>query len=138
MIKWAGWLIVVFGAAHTLLALTVEEAASHAGDWFSGELWGDDLSAMNDAASAYWLSWNSFGPPFVVIGLLVLWLHRRGIVPPPFIAWTLGVWAVGDTVILGLSPSPVIVLASVLLLVGARRAARDDAPAPAVDTPRTP
>lgn len=138
MIKWAGWLIAIFGAAHTLLALTVEEAGSHAGDWFGGELWGDDLSAMSSANSAYWLSWNSFGPPLVLIGLTVLWLHRRGIVPPPFIAWVLGVWAVGDIVVLGTSPSPVILLASVLLLVGARRAARLSGPAPAADTTRAP
>ncbi|MFD0420096.1 DUF6463 family protein [Streptomyces sp. NPDC127108] len=138
MIKWAGWLIAIFGAAHTLLALTVEEAGSHAGDWFSGELWGEDLAAMSEASSAFWLSWNSFGPPLVILGLMVLWLDRRGIVPPPFIAWVLGVWAVGDTVILGLSPSPVILLASVLLLVGSRRAARVGVTAPAADTTRAP
>ena len=44
MIKWAGRLIVLYGAAHTLGALTVEGAARHAGAWFSGELWGDDLA----------------------------------------------------------------------------------------------
>ena len=38
MIKWAGRLIVLCGAAHTLGALTVEGAARHAGAWFSGEL----------------------------------------------------------------------------------------------------
>ena len=40
MIKWAGRLMVLYGAAHTVLALTVEGAARHAGAWFSGELWG--------------------------------------------------------------------------------------------------
>jgi hypothetical protein len=40
MIKWAGRLIVLYGAAHTLGALTVEGAARHAGAWFGGELWG--------------------------------------------------------------------------------------------------
>ena len=91
MIKWAGRLIVLYGAAHTLAALTAEGAASHAGAWFSGELWGDDLANMSPAMSAYWLTVNSFGLSLIVVGLTVLWLDRRGITPPTFIAWTLGI-----------------------------------------------
>ncbi|WP_184976260.1 DUF6463 family protein [Nonomuraea endophytica] len=130
MIKWAGWLMALIGAAHTFLALTVEEAARHADAWFSGELWGEDLSAMSPANSGYWLSLASFGIPLMVVGLMVLWLDRRGIVPPPFIAWTLGIWTAVCAVILGPSPWPIVLLANVLLLVGARRAARQDNPAP--------
>jgi hypothetical protein len=92
MIRWAGRLIVLYGAAHTLGALTVEGAARHAGAWFSGELWGDDLANMSPANSALWLSVDSFGVPLIVVGLMVL--DRRGITPPPFIAWTLGIWTV--------------------------------------------
>jgi hypothetical protein len=40
MITWAGWLIVGYGSAHTLGALTAEGAAGHAGAWFSGRFWG--------------------------------------------------------------------------------------------------
>lgn len=123
MIKWAGGLIVFFGAAHTLLALTVEGAARHAGAWFSGDLWGEDFANMSPANSALWLSLDSFGVPLVLVGVLVLWLDRRGITPPPFIAWTVGIWAVVDGVISGLTPWPLLVIASGLLLAGARRAA---------------
>jgi hypothetical protein len=63
MIKWAGWLIVFYGTAHTLAALTLEGAAGHAGMWFSGELWGEDFSAMSAAGTAYWFSLASFGMP---------------------------------------------------------------------------
>jgi hypothetical protein len=128
MIKWAGRLIVFYGAAHTLGALTVEGAARHAGAWFSGELWGEDLSRMSPANSAYWLSVGSGGVPLVLIGLLVLWLDRRDITPPPFIAWTLGIWTVVDAVVLGPTPGQwlIVLLASGLLLAGARRA--DSAP----------
>ncbi|GGO54321.1 DUF6463 family protein [Streptomyces lasiicapitis] len=122
MIKWAGRLIVFFGAAHTLLALTMEGAARHAGAWFSGELWGDDLGSMSDDSSAYWLSLASFGIPLTMVGLTVLWLDRRGIVPPPFIAWTLAIWTVVGAAVLLFTPWPIMLLASVLLLVGARRA----------------
>jgi len=126
MIRWAGWLLVLYGAAHTLGALTVEGAARHAGAWFSGVLWGTDLAVMSPAMSAYWLSVNSFGPPTVLIGLTVLWLDRRGITPPPFVAWTLGVWVVLGIVVMGpgVGQDLILLVAVGLLLAGARRATR--------------
>jgi hypothetical protein len=123
MIKWAGRLIVLFGTAHTLGALTVEGAARHAGAWFSGALWGEDFASMSPAMSAYWFSVNSFGPAFILIGLTVLWLNRRGIKPPSFIAWSLGIWAVVDAMLCGpgVGQGLIILVASGLLLVAARR-----------------
>jgi hypothetical protein len=115
MIKWAGWLMALYGAAHTLAALTVEGAASHAGAWFGGELWKDDLANMSPANSALWLSVDSFGVPLIVIGLLVSWLDRRGIAPPQFVAWTLGIWTLIDAVILLFTPWPILLLANILL-----------------------
>jgi hypothetical protein len=128
MIKWAGWLMALYGAAHTLAALTVEGAASHAGAWFGGELWKDDLANMSPANSALWLSVDSFGVPLIVIGLLVSWLDRRGIAPPQFVAWTLGIWTLIDAVILLFTPWPILLLANILLLVGARRATHPSTP----------
>jgi hypothetical protein len=130
MIKWGGRLIVLYGAAHTLGALTALGAASHAGAWSSGELWGDDLADMSPAMSAYWLSVNSFGPPLIVVGLTVLWLDRRGITPPTFIARTLGIWTVVDAAIAGpgIGQGLILLVAIILLLVGARRATHRDNP----------
>ncbi|MBG0826587.1 hypothetical protein HS041_02200 [Planomonospora sp. ID67723] len=130
MIRWAGWIMVLYGAAHTLGALTVEGAARHAGAWFSGKLWGEDLAAMSPAGSAYWLSLASFGPPLILIGSMVLWLNRRGIAPPPFIAWTLGILTVVDAVIMILTPWPILLLANVLLLTGIHRARHREHPVP--------
>ncbi|MEI5098104.1 DUF6463 family protein [Streptomyces sp. PmtG] len=121
MIKWAGWIITFCGTAHTIGALTVEEAARHAGTWFSGGLWSEDLADMSPAGGAYFLSLDSFGVPLVLVGLTVLWLDRRGITPPVFIAWTLGAWTVVDAVVLPFTPWPLFLLACVLLLAGARR-----------------
>ncbi|MER6046182.1 DUF6463 family protein [Streptomyces sp. NPDC001793] len=135
MIKWAGWIVTLFGTAHTLLALTVEKAARHAGTWFSGGLWSENLADMSPAGSAYWLSLESFGPPLVLVGLTVLWLDRRDIVPPAFIAWTLGAWTVVDAVILPFTPWPLMALACALLLIGARRARRGN-PLPKAGPPR--
>jgi hypothetical protein len=124
MIKWAGILIVFFGTAHTLGALTVEGAARHAGAWFSRQLWAEELSNMSPAMSAYWLSVNSFGPPFIVIGFTVLWLHRRGITPPSFIPYSLGIWTVVDFLLggPGVGQGLIMLIACSLLLVGIRRA----------------
>ncbi|MEU1430332.1 DUF6463 family protein [Nocardia sp. NPDC005746] len=126
MITWAGRLIVFFGAAHTTLALTLEGAARHAGDWFSGALWHDDLSAMSPANSALWLSLDSFGIPLATVGLIVLWLDRRALTPPPFIAWILGAWTILGAVIMPLTPWPIMAVATGLLVAGARH----PAPAP--------
>src|SRR5690349_8824364 len=108
MIAWAGRLIVLFGAAHTILALTLMRAARYAGDWFTGALWHDDLAAMSAANSALWLSLDSFGVPLVLVGMMVLWLDGRGITPPPFIAWALGAWTVFGAVVLLLTPWPIM------------------------------
>ncbi|MFF3545682.1 DUF6463 family protein [Streptomyces platensis] len=138
MIKSAGWLIVFLGAAHTLLALTLEGAARYAGEWFSGALWHEDFSDMSPANSALWLSLESFGPPLVVVGLIVLWLNRRGITPPPFITWALGILGVVDAVILITTPWPLSVLACGLLWAGGRRAAGRANAAPHADATRMP
>ncbi len=131
---WAGRLLVLYGAAHTAGALTVEGAARHAGAWFSGELRGADLADMSPAMAAYWLSVNSFGVPLVVVGLTVLWLDARGITPPSFIAWTLGTWTVVDAVVAPMPPQWLIPLAaSGLLLAGPRLAAGPVMSGPASD-----
>lgn len=131
MIKWAGWLIVLYGTAHGVGALTVEGAARHAGAWFSGELWQADFANMSPANSAYWFSLASGSVPLIVVGLTVLWLDRRGIAPPAFIAWVLGIWTVVDAVVMLLTPWPILLFANILLLVGARRARHRDNPTPA-------
>lgn len=132
MIKWAGWIITLAGVGHTLGSL-IETVPGHVGTWFSGPLWSEgDYVEWSDAAAAFWYSVFSFGPPLLVIGLTVLWLDRRGITPPPFIAWAMATWVIVTFVASGPSPLPVLVVAAGLLLAGARRARhRDDAtPAP--------
>lgn len=124
MTKWAGWLIVFFGTAHTLGALILLGAADHMGAWLRGDLWWDDLANMSSANSALWLSLASFGPPLVLVGVLVLWLDRRSIVPPPFVAWALGVWAVLDAIILLPTPWPILLIASGLLFAATREPSR--------------
>ena len=135
MIRWSGRLIALYGAAHTLGALTALGAARHAGTWFSGELWGQDLAPMSPAMSAYWLSVNSFGPPHVLIGLTVLWLNRRGITPPTFLGWALGAWTVIGVVAAGpgIGQDLILLVACGLLVAGARRTEVLVLPVPRID-----
>lgn len=122
MIRLAGWLIVFYGTAHTLGALTVEGAWRHAGVWFSGGLWDGAFSNMSPAMSAYWFSLDSFGIPLILLGLTIVWMNRRKIVPPAFVAWVLTAWTAVDAMILLLTPWPILMLANVLLLLGIRKA----------------
>lgn len=131
MIKWAGRIFVFLGIGHTVLSLALV-APSHAAAWFSGDLWRPDegVLEMSPAMAAYWLSIGGFGVPLLTLGLTVLWMDRRGIVPPAFIGWAILAWTVVDTVVLLPSPWILAVAGSVLYLVGVRRAERQAAAAP--------
>lgn len=125
---WGGALIAVYGTAHTLGALFVLGAVRHAGTWTSGKLWAEDLTDMSPAMSAYWLSVASFGPPLILVGATVLWLNRRGITPPSFIAWVVLAWLVLDIMLAGPGVGQGIILlaGTALLLLAAQRAKRRD------------
>lgn len=129
MIIWAGRLIVLLGAGHTLLGYLLT-APRHAGAWFGGRLWnpGEGMADMDPAMGAFWMTTGSFGIPLVLVGLTVLWLDRRDIVPPSFIGWTLGVWSVLGAVIFEPAPWPIGWVAAGLLIAGSRRAARTAEP----------
>lgn len=132
MTTWPAGSIGLYGTAHTLGAFTALEAVRHAGAWFRRGLWRGDLSDMSPAISAYWLSVNSFGPSLALVGLTVLWLNRRRLHPPAFIAWALVDWlVVGLTLTRPGFGHDLILLAAVGLLVAAtRRAKRGDDAAP--------
>ena len=124
MVRWAGYLTVAIGAGHLVLA-TALTAPEHADAWFSREIWGEDLTSMSPAHGAYWLTFGSFGIPQVVIGRQVLWLERRVLVPPTFIAWGLAATGVLCGVIFGPAPWPIDLVAAGLLLAAARQAKWD-------------
>lgn len=123
MIKWAGRLMVFYGAAHTVGALAAEGAARHIGTWLSRDMWGESLSDMSPAMSAYWLSINSFGPPVVLLGCAVLWMNRRGIRPPAFIGWALAAWVAVGTLVAGpgVGQDVILLIACALIIATSRR-----------------
>ncbi|MEU5049264.1 DUF6463 family protein [Streptomyces sp. NPDC021096] len=133
MVKWAGWIITLAGIVHTLGSL-VEAAPDHAGTWFNGGWNLGDYPEMSDATVAWWYSVYSFGPPLLLIGLTVLWLDRRGMTPPLFIAWAMVAWVVVGFVVDGPSPLLVLLAAAGLLVAGARRTRRRENASPQADT----
>ncbi|MEU9872845.1 hypothetical protein AB0C87_33955 [Actinomadura sp. NPDC048021] len=80
MIRWAGLLLILLGAGHTLGGLLLT-AGRHADSWFTGRLWRPEegIAGMSSAMAAFWLTLGSFGVPLAVVGMIVLWLDRRGL-----------------------------------------------------------
>ncbi|GAA4386321.1 hypothetical protein GCM10023088_57120 [Actinomadura verrucosospora] len=80
MIRWAGLLLILLGAGHTLGGLLLT-AGRHADSWFTGRLWRPEegITDMSSAMAAFWLTLGSFGVPLAVVGMIVLWLDRRGL-----------------------------------------------------------
>ncbi|MFR9774250.1 hypothetical protein [Nocardia sp. SC052] len=131
MIKWAGGLIIFLGLGHTFAGVALT-APRHAGAWFSRDLWlpAGGFDSMTAANGAFWLTTGSFGIPLAIIGMIILWMDRRGIEPPLFIAWLLGMWATVAAVIFEPAPWLLTWVASGLLVAGTRHNPRRPDPAP--------
>ncbi len=121
MNRWAGWIITLAGAGHTIGSL-IETFPHHAGAWFNGSLWRErDFAQQSDAAAGFWYSVFSFGPPLILIGLIVLWLARHGLTPPAFVPWSVAAWVIITFATSGPSPLPVLLVAAAMLLIASRR-----------------
>jgi hypothetical protein len=132
MIRWAGRIIALCGAAHLLGAVWMT-VPRYAELWFGGALWEEqnrNLVEMSQPTAAFWFTVYCFSVPLILVGLTVLWLERRGITPPTFVAWTVAAWTVVGEVLAGPSPLVLLLLAAGLQLAGARRATRRDNPVP--------
>ncbi|MEU0506000.1 DUF6463 family protein [Nocardia sp. NPDC005998] len=126
MITWSGRIIAFIGGGHLATGLLLSHA--YFKDWLSLQLWGhwaeDTLPAQ-----AFWSNPAGFGLPLLIVGLLVVWMDRRGIVPPAFLAWMVLAWGGVCALIVEPTPAPVVVAAAVLLLRGIHRATEQTEPA---------
>jgi hypothetical protein len=58
----------------------------------------------------------------VLIGGMVLWMDRSGVVPPTFVPYALLLFNLIDATTLLYTPWPIVTIATILLLIGIRRA----------------
>lgn len=77
---------------------------------------------MGGRLGAFWMGPGSFGVPLLLPGCLIVWLDRCAIAPPTYLAWSLPVWTAGCALIFEPAPWLLASAASVLLLIGIRRA----------------
>lgn len=124
----AGSLLIVFSVGHFSLSLLFT-----AGLWqniISAGLWnsvpqpvGPETLSMSlgarqlQTAYLFWLTPASFSLPLLCVGLLVVWMNRRGIPLPRFLGWLTLVFAMIICVMLPLSPIWLALSASVMLIV---------------------
>jgi len=125
-VRWAGVALTLLGCGHLAGGLAMT-APRDIGSWFSATLWRPDEGVvdMSPAMSGFWLTIGSFGAPVTILGMLLVWLGRHGIVPPRWMAWTLVTWSAIAAVILEPAPWVVGLGAGGLLLSASQRPAPD-------------
>lgn len=120
--------------AMSLLHLVVlgMDALPLMGGWASGALWtmahwapviGQPQPLLANNA-AFHATLGSFAGPMLVFGALVVWMDRRGIVPPAFVGWGLGAWALIAALVMEPSGYPLGLIPAVLLIMASRSGQR--------------
>ncbi|GAB3448263.1 DUF6463 family protein [Actinophytocola sediminis] len=119
---WAGRLFAAVAVMH--LAFFLVGSVDFLADWApGGPLWttvspGEPLP---QALAYFWQSIGSFAVPTLLLGLLLAGFAKQGRALPAYVTWTLAGWTVVCAVIVLPSGLPLLVLASVLLVVAGRR-----------------
>jgi uncharacterized membrane protein YedE/YeeE len=117
---WAGWLIVAVSALH--LAYFLTRSLDFVPDWVSGELWSvvADGDPMPQAQAYFWQLLGSFAVPLLLVGLLLVGFARAGRALPAYLSWALAGWTLVCALVLLPSGFPLLVVASVLLVLARR------------------
>ncbi len=125
MTRWAAWGMIAIGMLH--FGVVGRDAIPELGGWLSGDLWSyesirplaEQREPLVRSSHAFWATIGSFAAPFILLGLLVLHLDRRGFVLPPFVGWSIGGWSLVASLINQPSGFPIGILIGAML-VGAR------------------
>lgn len=118
-----GAIITLCGIGHSVGAL-LQVAPHHGEAWFQGALWEQanrNITESTPVTGAFWYSFNSFGFPLLMLGALVLALGLRGTAAPRIVAWLMMLWTVIGEIASGPSPLLLLLVAGVLMLIGASR-----------------
>ncbi|MEU7138544.1 hypothetical protein ABZ942_03725 [Nocardia sp. NPDC046473] len=137
-VVWAGRLIALLGAGHTVGALILTR--DFLDDWLSGELWDipQNLGAPQPMVGAFFVSVASFGVPLLLLGVAISRMGRHGVVPSPLLAWGVAAWITVCDLVGGPSPLLLAWISIVTLLIAARRHARRSASALGQPSPQIP
>ncbi|MBK4216054.1 hypothetical protein JJJ17_08965 [Paracoccus caeni] len=127
MFRIGAWLLIVTCILH--LTLFAIEAGPFLAGWLGGLFWTMEhwqpLTQQSEAmilnGMAFWLWPGSLALPTLLLGLLLLWLDRRGQLLPRFPVVILALWALLLTAIMPNSGFPLVLIASGLMLLGKPR-----------------
>jgi hypothetical protein len=121
--------IIALGVLH-MLVLGVD-ALGHIPGWAAGKLWTwehwEPVSGQRQdlviSGFAFWSTIGSFAIPLILLGLLVLWMIRRGVAVPRFVGFGLLGWGCIGTLIMLPSGFPIFSLVAVGFSLGLIRSA---------------
>ena len=127
MLKWAGYMMIGMSVLH-LLVLGMDALPLLQG-WLTGSLWtlehwqpvATQSPAMAANGAVFHSTLGSFALPMMVFGFLVLWMDRRGLVPPAFVGWGIGAWALLAGLVVEPGGYPLALVPAALLILAARR-----------------
>lgn len=123
-VVWAGRLITLLGAGHTIGALILTRG--FVDDWLAGDLWDSslDLGAPQPILGAFFVSVASFGIPLLLVGWAITRMGHHNLIPPPLLTCTLALWITACDLLGGPSPLLLAWLSILTLLIAAHRKAR--------------
>ena len=127
MFRIGAWLLIALCFFH-MGALSIE-AIPYAPGWLSGQFWtmehwrplADQSPEMLLSGLAFWFWPGSLAIPIGVLAALLLWLDNRMTALPRFPMIILTVWMLVMAGIMPNSGFPLVLLASVLMLLGRPR-----------------
>lgn len=123
--KIAGWSLFCISLMHFVFwsALTIHSWAS----WVSGDLWSyaaPKTLAEFELNFEFWALLGSFMVPLALLALLYVWAARKQLRLPGFLGWTLLLWVIACSLILGPSGFPLGLVPSILIVLANRREKR--------------
>ncbi|MGW4845675.1 hypothetical protein [Nocardia brasiliensis] len=127
-VVWAGRLITLLGAGHTVGALILTRG--FVDDWLAGDLWDSslDLRAPQPILGAFFVSVASFGIPLLLVGWAITRMGHHNLIPPPLLTCALALWITACDLLGGPSPLLLAWLSILTLLIAAHRKARTATP----------
>ncbi|NNH70211.1 hypothetical protein HLB23_10110 [Nocardia uniformis] len=125
----AGWIAVVFGVVHTVLApLQAGDTWSQAvsdGWWNTFTLEKAITPAQLERSESFWISLGSFGVPVLILGCYVVWSTRQRHRVPAWIGWIVLAWALIMATAVPVSPAWVLIVCGGLIVFGDRHSGPD-------------